>query len=225
MEITVQDGFSLPPSRSSLPVVDYDGFFDIVTEAMQLHMDSQQLAEDRRPILVREYPKERLAEMDKGQEFISYAIHHVSMGGTATDGVGRVPRKPVLRESVSSPDKSFYVRETYGWWENVVVEFTIWAKSELRASQLALWFHRFMMRYGTVLEFFRARGVQNFRFEERLADRFHQETGQELSTRCLRYSIRIEFLETYEKKTLEVVNVQVPESEPIEIDARKPTVS
>lgn len=221
----VQDGLSLPKSRSSLAVVDYNGFFDIVAEAMQLQMDSEQLAEDRRPVLVREFPKERLVEMDTGREFIVYSIHHAEMGGTDRDGVGRVPRKPILRDSYKSPDKSFYQTEVYGWWENVVVEFTIWAKTELRASELALWFHRFLMRYGAILDFFRARGVENFRFVERLADRFHPETGQELSTRCLRYGIRIQFLETFEKKALELISVELPESGPIDIDGRKLTVS
>lgn len=201
----------VPRMRSSLPAVDYDSFFVAVAEALKLYMDGERIPEKDRPLLVHEFPKTRNGEFDKSFEVILFRIVESTPAGTDPNGRDRKPKGPWLREVTSHPSKLHYQQVTFGWWENVIVEFTILAKSNRRASQLTLWFHRFMMRYAFGYKFFRARGVEDFRFVSRGEDTYNKSYGQELFERSLRYQARLEFLDVFDAKTLEVLEITANE--------------
>lgn len=212
--------FDLPRVQSTLPAVDYETFFDIVHKAFQLYLDEEQVPVETRPLLVREYPKDRTGQFDHRHEVIVYQVFSAVPAGTDPTGRGRVPLSPVLREDKPHPEKKNYRLMTYGWWENVIVEFVVYSKTPLEASRLTTTFHRFMMRYGHFLKYFKAHGVDLFQHISRSDDRTTKDFGQELSSRSLKYQVRLNFQEVYEAKSLEVIQITMNDHEPIEIDVR-----
>lgn len=213
-------GFDQPRVQSTLPAVDYETFFDIVHKAFNLYLDEEQVPVERRPVLVREYPKDRQGKFDHNFDVIVYQICYARLSGTDPSGTNRVPRTPLQREDRPHPEKKHYRQIIYGWWEDVTAEFVSFSKTPLEASRLATMFHRFIMRYAHGLKYFKAHGVDNFKFLERADDKTTRDFGQELSSRSLKYQFRLNFQEVYEAKTLEVVEVSLNGNEPMQIDAR-----
>ena len=70
------------------------------------------------------------------------------------------------------------------------------------ANSLAVWFHRFLIRYAYYYKFFEAFGVQQFKFAGRQEDKSDEKENQELQIRPLRYSFRLEFLDTFTERQL-----------------------
>ena len=70
------------------------------------------------------------------------------------------------------------------------------------ANSLAVWFHRFLIRYAYYYKFFEAFGIQQFKFAGRQADKSDTKENQELQIRPLRYSFRLEFLDTFTERQL-----------------------
>jgi hypothetical protein len=99
------------------------------------------------------------------------------------------------------------VEETWGWKESMTAQFTVYAKSNQRANELAIWFHRMMLQYAFGYKFFQGRGITYFAFEERLPDRKSQDFGQELYIRELRYAVHLNLQDVFEAKTLEDVTI------------------
>jgi hypothetical protein len=203
-----------PPLRSSEPAADIQGFFRAVGEALDLHVKTAGAPDGITPVYVHSFPKERLSQPSvPGQPGKPFDVitHHVLDGGmsaTSNDG-SRVPRAPVLREKKPHPDKTGYALCTTGWWEDATVVFTIWSNSNENADELTVWFHRFMMRYAYFYGFFQARGIQQFRFVKRLEDDTEDREGQELYRRYLAYSLRLEYLDTFEERQLTDVTLNV----------------
>lgn len=122
----------------------------------------------------------------------------------------RIPQAPILRESVSHPDKTGYQLVTKGWWENTTLEFTVFSKSNLEANRVAILFHKFAILYGCVLRYFNSRNISNFAFMERGEDAKSKDYTAELYVRPLRYNMRLEYLFVSESRTLENLTVSTP---------------
>ena len=194
-----------PPLRSSLPAVDIPQYFDAVEKALKIHIKSTPPPDGVVPEFLHEFPRERITKPDVPFDVITFRVVKSSMAPTMNDG--STPRAPKQRQVMPHPELAGYNLITYGWWELVTVEFSIWSRSNLRADLLTNWFHRFMMKYATQLDFFDARGVQHFRFVERGDDDFDSEQRQELYRRRLQYEIRLEYLDALMEKTLESVDL------------------
>ncbi len=197
--------------RSSQPAVDHRGFFKIVQQAFALYLESLQVAENDRPVLVEDFPKERLSQFDNSNDWvvILFRVHHSEIAGTSPSGTDRKPKGIWGHDRTPHPTKSGYVLDRSWWWENAVVEFVIVARSNRTANIWCDRFHRFMMDYAFRMQFFRSRGVEDFRFVERLEDQKTQNYGQELESRRLRYRVRLEFRQETEIKALEGLNLTV----------------
>jgi len=194
-----------PPIRSTLPAVDIPGFFDAVEAALQIHIKSYGTPEGTTPKFEHEFPRERMTKTDDPFDVITFRVVSSSMAPTMNDG--SAPRTPEVRQIMPHPKQAGYNLVVYGWWELVIVEFSIWSRSNLRADLLTNWFHRFMVKYATELDYFLARGVQHFRFVARGDDDFDSEQRQEIYRRRLKYEIRLEYLDTLMEKTLQSVDL------------------
>ena len=192
---------SIPsPLRSSKPAADINGFFQIVGQALAEFIKTEGAPEGTVPVYVETFPKERLSEPDTAFDVILFHVVTGEMAPTSNDGA-TVPRSPMLRNVTKIPTQAGYsgaVRVV----ENYTVEFEVWSKTNSVANSLAVWFHRFLIRYAYYYKFFEAFGVQQFKFVGRQADKSDTKENQELQIRPLRYSFRLEFLDTFTERQL-----------------------
>jgi hypothetical protein len=191
----------LPPLRSSKPAADINGFFQIVGQALAEYIKTEGAPEGTAPRYEETFPKERLSEPDTAFDVILFHVIAGEMAATSNDGA-TVPRAPTLRNVTKMPSQAGYNQVQYGWWENYTVEFEVWSKSNSVANTLATWFHRFLIRYAYYYKFFEAFGVQQFKFVGRQTDKADTKENQELQIRPLRYSFRLEFLDTFTERQL-----------------------
>lgn len=199
---------TLRPTRSTHPAADIPGFFSAVEKAMALHIKTTEVPASLQPILLRDFPKERVTNPDLPFDVITGKVISAQLASTSNTS-DRIGWKPQLRERVAHPRMAGYNLVTYGWWENVAVAFTVWGKSNGRADTLTTWFHRFLLRYAHILDFFRGRGIDHFTFVERQEDKVDVHEGQELYKRTLVYQFRLENLETVLEKQLTDVDITV----------------
>jgi hypothetical protein len=204
---------SVLPSRSGQPAADHIGFFKAVQRAYALHLKAQAISADLAPRLVEDYPRDR-----NGQKFdtsFDVVLFRVAGSQPATLAKGIQPTGMIAFGSEPSRSKAGYHDYTRGWIEEATVEFSVYAKSNARANEVAVWFHRFMMFYGFSEQFFKAQGVPFFGFKARLPDEKVTEFGQDLYKRTLQYVIRLQFLEVAEAKDLETLHVISGEGTPV----------
>ena len=187
------------------------GFLKVVQKALALHIRECDLGDTYTPILVEDYPRDRQEKFDHQFLVVLFNVVDARMGATDPAGTRR-PTGPALREDQRSTTRARYRTRTYGWWEDTIVQFRALGKSNESANHLAEWFHRFMMRYGCIMQFFRSHGVQRFQFDQRLEDRLSNDFQQELYERRLQYYVRLEYLDVYEAKTLEDVDLSLSPS-------------
>lgn len=191
----------MPPLRSSKPAADINGFFQIVGQALAEYIKTEGAPEGTAPRYEETFPKERLSEPDTAFDVILFHVVTGEMAATSNDGA-TVPRAPTLRNVTKMPSQAGYNQVQYGWWENYTVEFEVWSKSNSVANTLATWFHRFLIRYAYYYKFFEAFGVQQLKFVGRQADKADTKENQELQIRSLRYSFRLEFLDTFTERQI-----------------------
>lgn len=196
----------IAPLRSSHPAVDVDGFFDVVSQALQLHIQSEQTPGGTAPFFVRAFPKERLSKVD--QPFDGFTFRVLSSIMAPTDNAGtRTPRKPMSLDIQPDPKASGYNVVNQMWFELATVEFTAWSKSITTASSLVTWFHKFMMRYANVLKYFEAYGADKLQFVGRGEDDFETHEQQEVYLGTLTYQIRIQFIDNFSQRRLDSLTV------------------
>jgi hypothetical protein len=208
------DGEVTPPLRSSQPAVGIPEFFDIVEKVMALYIKTETAPDNTTPVLVHEFPKERLAKPDTTFDIITYKVLESTMAPTMNDGSR--PRSPRPREVRLHPNLAGFNIQEYGWWEQVQAEFSIWSKSSRNADLVTAWFHRFMMKYAFAYRFFQSRGVTNFRFVKRADDDIDHTFGQEVYRRRLVYEFRLENLYAVEQKQITDIDINYGVSGPID---------
>jgi hypothetical protein len=192
---------------STLVAADWSTFFDRVKQAFDLQLASMEWPPEDNPVFVEDFPRIKTGTYDTTFDVILWNVHGSQMAVTASQGLNGPIRPNGLqfRGSRPSPAKFGYTEETWGWWEQMTAQFTIYAKSNRRANELVSWFHRMMMQYAFSEKFFQAAGVCHFAFDARLPDEKSQDFGQELYLRKLRYAVRLNLQDVYEAKTLEDV--------------------
>ena len=198
-----------PRMRSSLPAVDTQGFFDAVGDALTLYMSTEEGAPPAgtKPQYVHAWPRERLTKADDPFDVITFRVLNAGMAPTMRDGAA--PMRIDLRETKPHPTLAGYNLLIYAWSEDATFEFCVWSRSNNRADVLTAWFHKFLMVYAHGLQYFKARGVQNFRFVARRDDDFDPEQGQELYRRRLVYAARLEVLNALVDKQLTSVDINI----------------
>lgn len=198
-------------TRTALPAVDYDTFFNAVNDAFVLNLQSIGPPGQKAPVLVAEVPKDNEGNFDTSFDVIVFKIMKSEMAATDPSNKRRFPKGPTPRETKPHPTKARYSLTTVGWWEMMTVRFIVYSLARDRADEITKWFHFMMMRYSAYLGFFRDRGVQYFHFAGRGEDEFSRQWGQELYIRTLDYNVRLELLQSFEVKDLESINIQLPE--------------
>lgn len=193
------------PLKSSRVAVDIPGFFDTVAEALAIYIQTEFPPDQTTPVLVHEFPRERIAKPDDKFDVVSYRVVSSNMAPTRNDGA--MPRGPKLRESKPHPDLAGFNLQVMGWWELVQAEFSVWSKSNRNADLVTAWFHNFMMKYAHMYKFFMSRGISNFRFVKRADDDMDRSFGQELYRRRLTYEFRLETLWAVEHKQLTSLDI------------------
>jgi hypothetical protein len=196
---------TIPPYRSAKNAADWNTFFEAVQVAFALHVKEHPF-EGKSPVLVEDFPKMREGKFDTNLDVVLWRVAGSVMAPTDNSG-RRVPNGLRQMGSMDSPTKLGYREVTVGWWELLCSEFQIYSKTNVRANQLAVWFHRFMMQYAFSLRFFKAYGVSYFRFIGRLTDEKTQDFGEELYVRKLRYEARISLNNVMDAKTLESIDL------------------
>lgn len=197
-------------TRSPLPGVDWITFFDAVEEAFNLYLQSAGPPGQKAPIFVSDFPKDNNGNFDTSFDVILYHTAGSIRSGTDPSGKRRIPKGPNMREVKPHPNKGRYSLVTMGWWETMTVCFTTYALSHDRADEVGCWFHRMMMQF-ILLGFFKMRGVNDLRFDQRYADEFSKQYGQELYVRKYSYNVRLELKQSFEVKDLESINIAIPE--------------
>lgn len=211
--ITGVENENTPPLRSSQPAVDLPGFFHLVETCMGIFIKTEGQADQVKPTLVHEFPKQRLAKTDDPFNVITYKVSNGEMAATMKDG--SKPRSPKQRNSVTHPTLGKnYALKTFGHWEMYQAEFCIWSKSSRNAFLMADWFHTFMMKYAFLYKVFFSRGVQVFRFVKRADDEVDHSFGQELYKCRLTYEFRLEKLLFAEERVLTDLDVYFGVSSP-----------
>lgn len=195
-----------PPLRSSQPAADVKGFFKAVADALQDYVTTENIPPADVPILKESFPRERLGKPDQPFDCITYHVSHGKMSQTSSVGT---PRGVSIRQEQDTPQMTGYKLSTYGWWEDAVVQFRVYSKFPERADILAIWFHKFLIKYAWVYKFFEARGVKNFSYVERLEDDTEEIEQQELHRRRLFYAFRIEYLDTALVRKLDTLSIDV----------------
>jgi hypothetical protein len=198
------DALDLPPTQSSLPAADIDGFFRSVGEAITLELDLTNVAANRRPIYTEEWPKERLAKPNDPFDFIGY--HVVGSRRASLSNRGQRAYKGLqLFNEEPSPVNEGYIRFTFGWLEEAIVQFTIFATSNRRSTDLMKWLQSLLIKYHNLYDFFKARGIDYLVFSERLEDAIEKTENQDLYTRRLQFVVRVPNLLTVEAKSFESI--------------------
>jgi hypothetical protein len=196
----------LPLSRSPLPAVNIDGFFRMISQALALYIKTEGPPENISPILVEEFPRERLTKQDDSFDIITFRVKTSTMAASTNSDI--IPKRPSLRESRPSTSKGpDYNENVYGWWETVQPEFTIWSRSNANANNMTEWFHVFLMKYAYFTKYFAGRGIENFVFLERVDQAIDHNEGQEVYKRLLLYEFRLNRLVTTETRVLTNVGV------------------
>lgn len=196
-----------PPTRSTRPAADIDGFFTAVNEALKLHLKTVAWPTGTYPTLIHAFPRERLAKVDDPFDVITFSVLSAEMAPTSNDG-SRVPRGPIILDG-KTQEYMGYNTATLMWWEEATVQFHVWSRSNKRADDMTTWFHRFLMSYAHAYQFFRARGVEQFRFVGRGRDEAEVQAQQELYHRTLTYKFRIQYLQTLLDRQLESVTISL----------------
>lgn len=194
-------------TRSAREAADWMRFFDLVGRMVELRQDELGMDAGERILFVQEYPKSSTGQFDTKYDVVLYEVVSSQMAPTSPDGL-RVPIGISLRERMAHPEKAGWLLELYGWWELVEARFTVLAKTNRRADEIARWFHQMMMVYGHGHKLFAAHGINYFRFLRRENDRKIDLGGQELYTRPLVYEARVEILAPFESKSLESLRIQ-----------------
>jgi hypothetical protein len=208
MSAVIKPSSIIPPLRSSKPAVDINGFFEIVGQALQEYTATEGKPNGADPFYVEDFPKERLSQPDTAFNGITFHVLDGELAANRNDGT-TVARAPFIRSTRSMPDQAGYVTVTNGWWENNTVQFEIWAKTNSMANVLAIWFHRFLMRYAYHYKFFEAYGVQQFKYLKRLEDSVEQKEEQEVYLRRLCYTFRLQYLDVFTERLLTDLQMNV----------------
>src|SRR5882672_5504699 len=95
-------------TRSPLPSVDWDTFFEAVSEAFQLHLKSAGPPGQKAPILVAEFPKVNEGNFDTSFDVILFHITESVRAATDPSGKRRFPKGPNGRETKPHPTKARY---------------------------------------------------------------------------------------------------------------------
>lgn len=210
-----------PPLRSSQPSVDIPGFFDAVELALGVHLKTEGKPDQTTPVLVHEFPKERLGKPDDKFDVITFRVVSSEMAPSMNDG--SAPRSPKVREIKPHSSLNGFNIEIQGWKELVNAEFSIWSKSSRNADLVTDWFHKFMMKYAFLYKYFYGRGAEVFRFVKRADDDVDQSYGQELYRRRLTYEFRIDNLMALEQKQLTDLDITFGISGPSDTITITPT--
>lgn len=198
----------VPPPflRSSQPASDWTDFFGTVGHAIDEFYAASGLSLERKPLYVEEYPQARDGQFDLPFAAIVWKVLHSEMAPTSNNKE-RVPNGLTFVER-DHPEKAGYKEVTASWHELMVAEFEVYGKSNDAANSLCSWFHRTLMRL-VGLKYFKAYGIDYFRFVERTADEKTNQDGQDLYLRRLRYEVRITLTDTLDVKTIESVGIRL----------------
>lgn len=202
------DNLVPPATLSSQPAVDHLTLFDAFRAAFEYALASIQWPASDKPVLVKEFPKTREGKFDDKFDVILYKVCGSRIASTS-NGSPRRPTGLSLLRVVDHPSMAGYKQVMVGWQEEVSVEFTVLAKSNQRADELATWFHRMIMVYAHGMMFFKSRGINYLVFQERLEDSMTKDFGQELYKRPLRYNLRLDLQDTAAAKTWDSLSVRV----------------
>jgi len=196
-----------PPLRSSKPAADINGFFAIVGQALQNYIKTEGAPEGVTPFYVEEFPKERLSQPDTPFDGFTFRVLEGTMASTSN--TPNAPRAPIVRQTRVMNELAGYNEVTQGWWEDNTVMFETWSKANATANDLAVWFHRFLIRYAYFYKFFEAYGVKQFRFLKRFEDTVETKENQEVYKRQFAYTFRLEYLDTFIERQLTDLTINV----------------
>jgi hypothetical protein len=84
----------------------------------------------------------------------------------------------------------------------------MFAPSNRRATDLMKFFQSVIEKY-KLADFFKAHGIHHFVFERRLEDTIEKTENQDLYTRRLQYTVRVQNLMTFEAKSLDSLHFNV----------------
>jgi len=168
--------------------------------------DSLQWPAAQQPKIVESYPEQREGKFDTQFDVILMSIAGSQISSTS-NSVDRRPKGIMITGAEPYPGLDGYLQVHSHWQEDVKVRFDILSKANRKANELAAWWHRTLLFYAHYMKFFMARGVNDFRFVERLADQTNKEYGQTLYCRPLIYQLRLELDILTKVKTLDRINL------------------
>src|SRR5271163_2470122 len=98
--------YNPPPLRSPRKATSIPEFFKLVEQAMGIYIQTRGTPDATTPVLVHEFPKERLAKVDDPLDIITFKVSESKIAPTMKDG--STPRGPLRRESIKHPTKAGY---------------------------------------------------------------------------------------------------------------------
>lgn len=201
-------GRTPPRIRDVEPAANIAGFFTLVQDAMERHLNTIGGPDGIIPILTEDFPQERLTKTDQAFEAITFRVQEMKMSPLSNDGT-RIPRGIQVREVKSSTDKDTYNLIEASWFEDATVVFDIWSKSNANANKLVIWFHNFIYLWANAYKFFEGRGIRNFAFVKRMDDDTALKEGQEIYRRRVAYTFKLENLIKFEQRQITDITINV----------------
>ncbi len=114
--------------------------------------------------------------------------------------------RPLFRESLPDPENPSYRLAHVGYWHDNIIRFTMWAQTNKRANEMALWFEDLMDEYDW---FFKAEGCNRLMFWERKEDKTLDIDGNKWYGRPIDYFVRTEKIKIFSEKTIEQIVLNI----------------
>lgn len=193
-----QDARSVSPGASK----NYFQFFELVDKALidyQSRLGSPNLVK-----LSWEEPDEILDTEIISISLLSREPGRFDQGAPLEGSVKQL--KPVLRESKSDPNNPGYKKAILGKWNDNVVRFTCWAKTNKEAIQRSFWFEDFMNKYNW---FFVISGVPRVIFYKQAEDTVINNQGKKLYGRPLIFYVKTEEITEISEKEIDEISINL----------------
>lgn len=205
-----------------LPVVDIDGFFELVRNVVIYAQEQTNVAPEYFLDYSDSYPDAGMYNnedkgIDKYSDGIVYRLEERIPGSMstrrATNGGDGVNYKPRIREdNIKVDNYPGYTFTIKGMFFENVVTFDIYSTKAIIANRRARWFENVMLDYAW---YFKLHGVECI-FQRQGPDRTDANFKQPFKIRPMTYWVRTEKLFHSLDKTLDIVNIKIKPTDTIE---------
>lgn len=195
----------IPPQKSVGPSKDVDEFLVLVNDALQIHQENLNLDRTHRLSVRAAWPKDPVEQIGQGLSVVAMRVINRRPANMSPDRERR-QLKPRFREVTKHPtDPKLRIVISTLPLDNIV-EFRVMSSDCSTADDWALFFERFMQSWTF---YFKDAGIQEVRFEERMADTIEVIGGSDIYIRPIRFFVRTELVSQAVAHRIDEVRVEM----------------